>query len=97
MNCPHCKFVWMRLDICDHLPRHDCSKFQGERPPAKPPRDVILDYLREHPGSTIGEIISSCSGCKDRLAETLRGLVADGAVIEIIERRDNLDWPVYSL
>lgn len=94
LHCPECNQPDPKKKYGSDPARWPKRNCKNSEPP-KPPREVILDYLRLHPGSTIGEIVASCSGCKDRLAETLRGLVAEGLVIERLERRENLDWPVY--
>jgi hypothetical protein len=92
ITCPNCSFVWNRLDICPTLPIHDCTKFKGENPPAKSPRETVLAYLAVHPASTIGELIATCEGCKDKLASTVLELVKSGEVI-----KEGEEPPVYSI
>lgn len=89
LNCPTCKFVWTRLDICDHLPIHDCSKFQGKNPPRKPPREIILEYIAANPDSTFGEI---CNGigktCPGGIAKTEYHVECSVAVGDILKTGD---------
>lgn len=83
--CAVCGHEWTRLDLLPFPPARNCT-------PAKPPRDLILDYLRAHPGSTIGEIVSSCTGCKDNLANAVWALAKSG---EILKSGENP--PVYAV
>lgn len=89
LHCPNCNQPDPKKNYGDdpaRWPKRNCKNSE----PAKPPREIILDYLRLHPGSTIGEIVSSCSGCKDRLYDAVRDLVKSGEI-----RREGENPPIY--
>ena len=66
------------------FPRRNCSKSLGASPPRKEPREIILDFIRENPGSTFDVICQgagkTCEAGRAKVRWWLDGLVIEGTL-----------------